>query len=47
MAFFSWLKENMWFAISMIILVTLIVFDGRDEEKKKRDGLEEIGRAHV
>ena len=35
MTFFSWLKENMWFAISMIILVTLIVFDGRDEEKKE------------
>ena len=37
MTFFSWLKENMWFVISMIILVTLIVFDGRDEDRKENE----------
>jgi len=35
MTFFSWLKENMWFVIAMIVLITLIVFDGRDEDKKE------------
>jgi len=37
MTFFSWLKCNGWFLISMIILVTLIVFDGRDEDRKEKE----------
>ena len=35
MTFFDWLKCNGWFAISMIVLITLIVCDGRDEEKRE------------
>ena len=35
MTFFEWLRCNGWFVIAMVVLITLIVCDGRDEEKRE------------
>ena len=37
MTFFEWLKCNSWFVTAMIVLITLIVCDGRDEDRKESE----------